>query len=101
MESNIHEIYNLLFEGKTIKLPFHTKDEAEHFRVTLFRYKKKQDSMLRAINAIEDTQIMSFLVQLVLPLEDGQPAYEATVRLRDRDIGKKYVIQIVSEEPEQ
>ena len=95
-ESNITEIYNLLFAGRKLRIPFATKEEAETFRVKLYKYKQQQDMMLLAAEIVDSKQVLNFSLQATMQEIVGHP-FEATIFFKDKDVTRKYTVQILED----
>lgn len=101
MDINIHEIYHLLLEGRTLELGFPNKEDAEEFRVRLSQYKKRKDAQMVGIGMMEERekQKLSYTVQQELQLEgERAPACTVTIQFKDRDITKIYSVKILDSE---
>lgn len=94
---NIYEIYNVLLAGKTVKLEFIDKGDLERFRVSLARYKSRQDYQLIAVGMIkeEEKQKMTFQVQgQLVPL----PPFLVTIMFKDKSVMRQF--KVIVEESE-
>lgn len=85
---NIKTIYDELLAGKVLAVQFETVGQVHTFRAKLYKYKKRQDQVLLAMEMIDETQILritevevdhSFLLKLQL-IERG-PAKSYTVHI--------------------
>lgn len=100
MDLNLEQLYNLLFAGKSLKIPFPSDKEANVFKVQLFRYKKSEDVMLLATEMITETQYLSFQVQSCMS-EIMPFGVEVTLQLKSREQRKTYQITILSEDEDE
>lgn len=98
---NIHEIYGILFSGKTIQLHFASEAEADSFRVGLHRYKKGQEQVLIAADLMESHEVstLSFKLQGEMKEVTGS-LLTATISFKSKRILKSYEIVILETEEE-
>jgi hypothetical protein len=96
-KNGIESVFNFLFAGKTIKLPFNSKRESENFRIALYRYKSVQETVLLATNAIEECSSLSYSLQSDMQDIIGYP-FEATIQLTKKRRLKEYIFKIVDED---
>lgn len=112
MDANIREIYNILLAGKKVKLPFSSEKEAETFRVSLHKFKSRQDEQLIGLGFLEERQKLCFSVLQVEPelpiYEEPQlipidPFWIATFSFQDRVAMRTFSITVIepSEEDEE
>lgn len=97
--STIHEIYGILYAGKTIQLHFASVVEAETFRVSLHKYKKGQELVLSAADLLLDEDItrLSFEVQRELPEITGS-LLTVTVSFKAKIRNKTYEFTVLPDE---
>lgn len=98
---NIHEIYGVLFAGKTIKLHFASLTEAESFRIRLHKYKRAQEQVLIAADLLGDEEVtrLSFSLQKEF-LEVNGSLLEATVAFIAKKKEITYTVVVMPDETE-
>lgn len=96
---NFHEIYNSLLAGKTLQIGFTSSEEAESFRVALYRFKAKEDGILSAIGILgdKDKQRLSFSLQSEMLELETKFKYTATIQFRDKGTLRQYDVKIVED----
>lgn len=99
--SSLGEIYNLLFEGKTLQLEFDSLEEAEKFRISLAQVKMVKDRQMVDVGLLEreELQKLSFRVEAqsgTLPLDslipEDEPKYIATIAFKEKKLARQFKI---------
>lgn len=57
---NTTEIYNLLVAGRTLQIPFDSRDAAETFRTRIHRVKASQELHLLSLGMMTDEEVPTF-----------------------------------------
>ena len=88
------EIYNHLFAGETLAIPFDSKEEAESFRVRIHHYKKVQDDAAVGIGMMEPEELSAFSFKVAV--EEGSPQVTATMFFKKKKTLKEYDVFILN-----
>lgn len=115
---DIHQIWNLLFAGKKLEIPFHSTKDAEYLRIQLHRLKRAEESTLLAAEFITlgDVKSLSFIVshievqaplpftyneesepELLVDIPEQQPQYVASIQLVQKKRSTSYIVKIIED----
>lgn len=88
------EIYNLLLAGKKLTMEFNSAQEAENFRVSMFRYKRLQDRILVGLGVSSEEEKQAFVFKY------DNDSREATLQFKDKPRNRTYEIKIIEDSEE-
>lgn len=90
---NIEAIYNILLTGSRIILPFDTAQQATNFRISLARYKARNDKLLQGLGLELPENEMTLSFRKPKTVESGEITFE--VFLKEKSIQKQFSFKIV------
>lgn len=93
---NLVQIYEKLFEGKTLELKFSTKEEMHLFRIRLHQVKQKQERDLVGIGILaeEERQQLKF-TSVTESVSDGCPSLTYQIKLLQKLPKQQFTVEIL------
>lgn len=89
----VSDIFSELYDGSSLSLTFPTLRDAENFRQLLFRYKRKHDAALEAIDGTASDTALSYRTT---PTEDGSGGWLAIFSLTIKKRIRDYEVRIIT-----
>jgi c-di-GMP-binding flagellar brake protein YcgR len=95
---NMTEIWDIIFEGRKVKIAFTSTKDANNFRVNLQHMKAKKEKFMLDIGFLDEKDIKSLIYKRIdstILDENGNLSYSYTVYLGDRQKSKiSYNIEV-------
>lgn len=87
---SLQEIYNQLLADKKVTLRFSTEAEVNSFKVSMYRFKKKQQDQLSDIGFLDEEEVQRLAFDVTKELYLGEDQWHVKVYFKTRLTKKTY-----------